>query len=360
MKRTIKIIIKIISGVLALLLLAVIGYVIYVYASYDRIDDMQQLTVQNNQDRVINAGESCRIVSWNIGFGAYSRDYSFFMDGGEYSRAYSRQEVLDNLDGAAALLEQQKADIVLLQEVDIDATRSYHVDEAEIITNQLDMYGAVGAVNYDSAYLFYPITCPHGASKAELLTLTSFDVHSSIRRSLPIETGFMKFLDLDRCYSVTRIPADNGKTLCLYNLHLSAYTSDGTIADEQLKMLAGDMMQEYENGNYIVAGGDFNKDLLGDSSIYFGVSGEDYTWAQPFNRQLLPAQLKLVAPLDAENPVPSCRNCDIGYVPGTTFVLTVDGFIVSDNVSVISSGVIDAGFENSDHNPVVMEFELKN
>jgi endonuclease/exonuclease/phosphatase family metal-dependent hydrolase len=359
MKKIIKPTIKVLCLIIALVLLVALGYVAYVFISYDRIDDMQQLDVYNSPTELVQAGQSMSIVSWNIGFGAYSQDYSFFMDGGKYSRAYSADEVKSNISGVTQLLNQQQADFVLLQEVDIDATRSYHIDEQQLITDALGGYGYIGAINYDSAYLFYPLTCPHGASKAEILTLTSFNAQSSIRRSLPIETGFMKFLDLDRCYSVTRIPVSNGKTLCLYNLHLSAYTSDGTIADEQVSMIVADMMNEYENGNYIIAGGDFNKDLLGDSSVYFGVSGDDYTWAKPFDSDLLTQQLTLVAPFDEDDPVPSCRNCDIGYVPGATFVLTVDGFIVSDNVSVLKSSVIDAQFENSDHNPVVMEFELQ-
>ena len=38
----------------------------------------------------------------------------------------------------------------------------------------------------------------------------AFPITSALRRSLPIETGFTKLLDLDRCYSVSRIPVDGG------------------------------------------------------------------------------------------------------------------------------------------------------
>ncbi len=119
-----------------------------------------------------------------------------------------------------------------------------------------------------------------------------------MRRSLPVETGVTKLLDLDRCYSVSKIPVSNGKALCLYNLHLSAYTSDGKIADEQLELLLSDMQAEYEAGNYVIGGGDFNKDLLeGGSEAYFGVSTEDYTWAQPLRFDLLEkTDIRLIAP----------------------------------------------------------------
>ena len=67
--------------------------------------------------------------------------------------------------------------------------------------------------------------------------------------------------------------------------------------------------------------------------------------------------MTLIAPLDEKSPVPSCRNADGPYHDGQ-YVLTVDGFIVSDNVDVIESRVIDTGFAFSDHNPVVMRFIL--
>ena len=164
------------------------------------------------------------------------------------------------------------------------------------------------------------------------MTFSTFPISSALRRSLPIETGFTKFLDLDRCYSVSRIPVEGGKELVLYNLHLSAYTSDGTIATEQLRMLLEDMQGEYAVGNYCIAGGDFNKDLLGDSSVYFGASDIAYTWAQPIPPETFDGvDIQLVAPLDEAGPVPSCRNADGPYHEGQ-YVLTVDGFLVSPNV----------------------------
>ena len=167
----------------------------------------------------------------------------------------------------------------------------------------------------------------------------------------------MKLVDLDRCYSVSRIPLDNGHELILYNFHLSAYTSDGTIAEDQLKMLFADMSKEYAAGNYAIAGGDFNKDILGNSDEIFGVSGEAYTWAQPIPAELVPSELTIVAPFDEASPVPSCRNADRPYGPDN-YQVTVDGFIVSANVTVEEAAVIDTGFQWSDHNPVYLDFTL--
>lgn len=358
MKKTLKII-----GIVLLAVLVIAGgYVAYVFAAYHRIEDNQTLTVTSGRTQTAQAGETYRIACWNIGFGAYEDDYSFFMDGGTESWAWSKERLQENLDEIGATLQSLKADILLLQEVDFDSTRTYHIDEAELLRTYhgLDAESdSVFAVNYDSPFLFYPLIRPHGASRSGLLTVSSLTAESALRRSLPVETGFTKLLDLDRCYSVTRIPVDNGKTLCLYDLHLSAYTSDGKIADEQLAMLLADMQQEYENGNYVVGGGDFNKDLLGNSGEIFGVSTEGYTWAQPIKTELFAGKnLTLVAPLDENDPQPSCRNADAPYHEGQ-LLLTVDGFVVSDNVTVSESGVHAMDFACSDHQPVVMTFTLE-
>ena len=65
----------------------------------------------------------------------------------------------------------------------------------------------------------------------------------------------------------------------------------------------------------------------------------------------------MVFAYDPEDPVPSCRNADGPYNPDQ-LVLTVDGFMVTDNVTVNRSEVVDLKFRYSDHNPVRMYFVL--
>ena len=350
-----KKVLKILLIVILAILLVVGGYFAYVFIAYHRLGDMDLTPTELKAD-AIAVGTEYKIVSYNIGFGAYEADYGFFMDGGSESRAWSKERLDANLKNIKALLDEQKADLYLMQEVDIDSTRTYGVDERTYFN--FENKASVFAQNYDSPYLFYPVTKPHGASKSGIMTFSSFPITSAKRFELPIEGGFRKLLDLDRCYSKSRIPTADGKELVLYNFHLSAYTADGTIATEQLNMILADIDEEYAKGNYCIAGGDFNKDLLGDSSKYFGISGEDYSWAKPIPEGTFDGHnVRLVAPLDESKPVPSCRNADGPYTD-TQFVITIDGFLVTPNVTVGASNVIDVGFAYSDHNPVFMTFTL--
>ena len=344
--------------VLLAILLIVGGYVAYVFIDYHRIGDMA-LTPSDGGAASVRTDTPYTVLSCNIGFGAYEDDYGFFMDGGTESRAWSEERLTKNLSEISAFLTEQSPDFLLAQEVDIGSTRSYQVDERPYLTEALEDMSGVFCQNYDSPYLMYPLLRPHGASRSGLLTLSSAAITSAGRVELPVEGGFMKLLDLDRCYSVSRIPVEGSKELVLYNLHLSAYTSDGTIATEQLKLLLADMQSEYDAGNWCVAGGDFNKDLLGDSAAWFGEADQEYSWAQPIPAGTFEGlDISLVTPLDKDDPVPSCRNADGPYHQGQ-YVLTVDGFLVTANVTAESAVVIDTGFAWSDHNPVAMTFTLR-
>ena len=350
---------KVILCVLLVVLLLAVGYFAYVLIDYHRIGNE---IIDRNMPRSVamRADTDYKILSWNIGFGAYESDYGFFMDGGTESWAWSEERLHTNLEKIGGLLDQQNAPLVLLQEVDTDSTRTYYTDEYAMLQERLSScnYDDLYVCNYDSPFLMYPLTQPHGKSVSGIATFSQFGIGSAERVELSVEDGLMKLLDLDRCYSKSYIPVENGKNLVLYNTHLSAYTSDGTIATQQLEKLIQDMQSEYEAGNYAICGGDFNKDLLGDSSKYFGKADIVYTWAQPLPDGVFDGtDLSLVAPLDEENPVPSGRNADGPYHKGQ-FVVTIDGFIVSKNVTVSQSNVIDTGFAYSDHNPVYMTFKL--
>jgi len=332
------------------------AYVGYVFAAYYRLPDMQKLTVEGGGDAA-RTGTVYTALSFNIGFGAYSRDFGFFMDGGENARGRSADEVRGNAEAALNTAAGAGADVIFFQEVDVRGHRSHDIDQTAMVRDRFSGKSIVFAQNYDSPYLFYPFHEPIGSAQAGIMTVTDLEVTSAVRRSLPIDKSFMKLLDLDRCYSVCRVPVEGGGELVMYNVHLSAYTADESIVRGQLEMLCADMAAERGAGNYVICGGDFNCDLLGNSPEVFGVAG-DFSWAKPFDTSLLPEGFTLVAPLDSAEPVASARNADGPYVKGESFEITLDGFIVSDNVKVIAAEVIDAGFENSDHNPVRMEFEL--
>ncbi|MDO4671155.1 MAG: endonuclease [Aerococcus sp.] len=354
-------------GLLGVLVVLVAGYVIYMQLQYFRIDDHQAIATENNPSDTIQLNHAYTATTYNIGFGAYSPSYSFFMDSGEsltgekshgkYSRAYSKKETEKNTSGSIQTIKQINPDFAFFQEVDEKATRSYGVNQLERIKQGMNQYGSAYAKDFHTAYLFYPLTEPHGAVQGGIVTMTKHHVQSNDRRQFPVSNGFLdKFFDLDRCFLVSRLPVSNGKELVMINLHMSAYDKGGKSRAAQLKLLNQVMSEEANKGNYVIAGGDFNH-ALGDSVHQFPTEQKTPDWVYELKDSDLADGFHFVKAANATS-VPTCRETDTAYQPGFSYTVVVDGFLVSDNVKATAENQ-DRQFSYSDHNPVKLTFTLQ-
>ena len=96
------------------------------------------------------------------------------MDGGKSSWAKSKESSKKTVQSAGELVASKDPDFALIEEVDLNSTRSYHVDEYSILKETIPSYNTVFAQNYDSAFLFYPLNQPHG--KKSVRTCTFFKI----------------------------------------------------------------------------------------------------------------------------------------------------------------------------------------
>ena len=367
MPKALKFVLLAICIVIALLVIVIGGYIIYLETTYNRIADDTPIDVENNPTKTLAAGTTYKVATYNIGFGAYTPDYTFFMDEGmtkdgkptvgTHSTAVSRESVEACTNGAIETVKALNPNFLLLQEVDTDSTRSYNVNQKAAFESAFPTFSSAFAVNFHSGYLAYPIGDPHGTVNAGLLLMGDAHVDSATRYSYPIDAAFpTKFFDLDRCFAVERLPVSNGKELVLINSHMSAYDEGGVIRAKQFALLTVIMEKEAAAGNYVIIGGDWNHSLCSSESMY--ESGFQVpSWVSTFDESLLPAGFSVVRASNIET-VPTCRNNDVPYEKGYTYTVTVDGFVVSSNVKATAENV-DAGFEYRDHNPVLLTFELE-
>lgn len=376
-KKIIKITAVALAALIVLFILIVVGYVVYVAVQYYRIEDGTALEVTGSPENKVERGAEYEVVSYNLGFGAYSPEYSFFMDTGEmndgtktvgkYAKGMNREDVSKNVGGQISALSALSADFCLLQEVDERADRSYKINMKEEICNASDGYAWVYAYNFHSANLLYPFSDPIGKTDSGILTLSRYAVESAVRRSFPVTDNFIdKLFDLDRCFAVNYLPIEGSdKKFVLINLHMSAYDEGGTIRARQLEMLNAALSAEYSAGNYVVAGGDFNHCLIADCFENDGLALEYYESGQKVpdwvkNSILHGDELAEGFTLQASaDGAATCRGADIPYEKGVNYETVIDGFIVSDNIEVVSEGTVDTGYAYSDHNPVKMTFKLK-
>lgn len=302
----------------------------------------------------LNGGDDFTVLTYNTGYAALSRDEDFFMDGGSKVRPDSKDVVEENLAGISSVMDEQDADFYFMQEVDRDAKRSYHVDELEYYEDVLGMEGMY-ACNFKCDFVPYPMP-PIGKVDAGLVTMTDYKVSEATRIALPESFKWpIKTCNLKRCMLETRIPiAGSDKELVLINFHLEAYDSgEGKIA--QSKMLAEKLQEEYDKGNYVIAGGDFNQTFEG-MDTYPILDTENWVPGM-IGSEDIPDSFSFAV----SDNVPSCRLLNGPYSGNyeNSQVYVLDGFIVSDNLEITSVENIDTDFEYSDHQPVRLEVTLK-
>lgn len=292
------------------------------------------------------------VLSWNIGYAGLGKGSDFFMDGGKDVKSADKETFTSYLNGIENFIEQQDADLVMLQEVDTNSSRTYSTNEAEILAQG----NYVHALNYSCPFVPYPMP-PIGKVHSGLLTTTAYEINSAQRIALPCPFSWpMSTANLKRCLLVSRMPIEGSdKELVLVNLHLEAY-DDGEGKIAQTKMLREFVEEEYLKGNYVIAGGDFNQTFPGTLDI-FPIVQNDYWVPGVLDSSFLPEGWEFTYDTSA----PTCRLLNQPYDrsdPSTQHYV-IDGFILSPNVQLNSVENIDLEFENSDHNPVMLSVTLK-
>lgn len=344
---------KLLGIVLALVLLAAGALVAYLSLTEYMPADTETLTVAPAAvQEQPSVGSLLTVVSFNTGYAGLDRTQDFIMDGGKGVRPANEGIVKENMSRMLGALSQQNAQIVLLQEVDEASARSFHVNQKEYYRRGLAMNAAM-AYNYKCEFVPFPWP-PFGKVTSGLVTLTALDVTKAERISLPVPfTWPVRTANLKRCLLVERVPVkDTDKELVIINLHLEAY-DDGEGKAAQTRQLLELMEAEVNKGNYVIAGGDFNQTFPEAPAM---PAVEPDGW-QPGLLAALPEGLSYV--FDAETP--TCRSLSKPYSGdrSATQFYVIDGFILSDNLKVNHVETVDLNFQNSDHNPVLLQVTLQ-
>ena len=344
---------KVLFGVLGAIVLAAVLFFGWLTVREYKPADVETLEILSaEKDTEQELGDSFRVMSWNTGYAGLGAESDFYMDGGSHVQAADRETVQRYLSGIEQTLEENAADAYLLQEVDSDSKRSYGIDERTGFMRANSTYALNFSVDFVPSG--WP---PIGKVHSGLLTTTDYAIESAERISLPCPFSWpVRTANLKRCLNVSYLPLEGTDAkLCLINLHLEAYDSgEGKIA--QTNRLRDFMQQEYEKGNYVLAGGDFNQVFPGSREVWPNTH-TDLWEPGVLDDSMLPEGWAFACDVST----PTCRLLNQPYDPAdteNTQYYVIDGFIVSPNLVVDEVHTVDAGFENSDHNPVLISLHL--
>lgn len=299
-------------------------------------------------------------LTWNVGYGGLGAEADFFLDGGAFFFSRGLRVHMPEGDvrrysaGIETDVRSIRADFLLLQEVDSLSDRSYGNPQSARLRAAKSDYAAAYAPNYINERVPVPVFEPwrvYGEVYSGLLSLSRYAPSVTERHALPGEFPWPdRLFQLDRCLLVQRFPLAGGRELTVVNLHLSAYDKDGRVKAAQLEYLAEFLRGEAAAGRLVVVGGDWNlmppnlayDHFVGDPDGLFphatvpdGYPGPGWTFVY-------------------DPDVPSNRKINAPYTD-STYVTTIDHYLLSPGLRARRVKTIDRGFRNSDHQAVYLE-----
>lgn len=349
-----KILLKIILFLVASGFLYIAVQIIYGTLTDYSPEEVEEITIDGDIESKISS-DSLTFYIWNIGYSGLGKESDFFYDGGQM--VISPKDWVDkNMKGIMEnILSWKDSDFILLQEVDTLSKRSYNINQYKEILNNLIGFNGAFALNYKVKFVPIPLTKPMGKVTGGLASYFKYQPTEVKRYDYPGNfTWPQSIYFLDRCFLLKRFSLENGKELLVINTHNSAYDTKGTLKEGEMIFLKDFITQEYEKGNYIVVGGDWNiappdYDTYKEKPFEDGMSVVDN-----IKEDFLPMGWEWVYdPLMTTN-----RNLTFAYKQGETHTVLIDFFLVSPNIEVDEIKGIDLNFEYSDHQPVKLKIRL--
>jgi len=319
----------------------------------------KEMISQSDNPSILDDSLTITLLSWNIGYAGLDKDMDFFKDGGT-KVITPENRCLENISGIEDfLMKNDTIDFFLIQEIDRNSKRSYRIDQYEKIAGILSDHHSSFAKNYDVFFVPAPPLKPMGKVLSGIATYSKYIPVSSARYSLPGDFGFpTQLFYLDRCFMVSRYRIKNGKELVLINTHNEAFDEGGNIRKAQMEKLKEFVLHEYNSGNYVIAGGDWNqyppdfKPAFPMNKVFTSKIGNFYLMG--IESDYMPGEWKWI--YDPSSP--TVRTLMAAYDPATTPTSVCDIFLISPNIESVSVKCHHLGFANSDHNPIIIEVKL--
>jgi endonuclease/exonuclease/phosphatase family metal-dependent hydrolase len=334
-------------GVVLLLLVAYLAVVVVGNRSQTPVASLEVPAPKTDLPNALPA--EITLTTWNIGFAALGVEGDAVSDGGKSLFPQSGELVQHNLDGIVALLGTIDQDVLMLQEVSQHSIMSWWRPVYDTIAATMPARQIAFRPDITTWGLPFPLVIDHGTVVALKANPANVEVIP-----LPLEPGAIMGL-IKRRYAmqVVRVPIEGtAAQWVLVNLHLSPFDEGGVTRKEQLEVLMDFASGEYEKGNHVVLGGDWNM-VLADPRLPSTTPQELLFWVVDFPLEMLPAGWSIVTAPEGEATV---RTTDKPYVEGENYRTAIDGFVVSPNVTARSVKVTDTKFSFSDHMPVTAVF----
>lgn len=313
---------------------------------------------------VLKLGQTVKVMSWNVQYMA-SKRYVFWYDLLDESgpdKKPSREAIAATFKEVARVIREEEPDVILLQEMDDNAARTYKEDQ---LARLLALIPA-DYKSHSSAFYWKSSFVPHpkimGRVGMKLSTISKYKIGQSIRHQLALRRvgALRQRFELKRAILETRLPVKGGKDFILMNTHLSAFAQGEDTMQRQVRQVRSLLDKYTGEGFHWIIGGDFN--LL--------APGKAYGLLQDHKKLYYQERTELEEIIPVYKSIPSLEEINgdesekwFTHYPNDPAVSgpdrTIDYIFYSDSLQLGHHRVIQKGtLHISDHLPIVAEFTI--
>ncbi|MDD2505559.1 MAG: hypothetical protein PHF21_04765 [Bacilli bacterium] len=278
---------------------------------------------RSNGTKKLYSNDKVTIVTYNIGDCTY----------GSANFTTSKSDAKKNLNNIISLIEESSYDVCLLQESNWLNITNYFINPSKKISSHFNDQSFIYGSNSNILNVF----------DSGNMTMTKYE-STNKRLKVPIKgEGLIndKFY-VHKLLIETRIKIfESDNELVIYNIHLAPFSNNRLVKLAQIKYILELAKLEYESGNFVVVGGDWNTNL----------STKDQ------EKQSLNLELKKIFGDDLWKFKRLNSFTFQGKdKKGNIVNKTIDGFLFSPNIK----GNVQSleNFEHSDHSPVELKLSL--
>ena len=316
----------------------------FLWASSGRLNPRQYAQVESYGFPLADeASETFTVVTYNLG---YLSGLGNAATTSEVSVALAPQFFDQNQATAIAALTDLEPDIIAFQEIDLDARRSYRVNQPAALAQGLELPVGAITVNWDKRYIpfpYWPLPTQFGPTLAAQAILSRFPIRAHSRHVLsPVESQpfYYRAFYLDRVAQVAEVTLGD-QAVVVINVHLEAFDEPTRRRQtETVLTLAETYAQDYP----VVLVGDFN------SAVNRPEEGT------PPTIDILLAS-DVLAP--ATNPAQFTDPAQFTYPTDQPAYRLDYGFYTPDKLELMEARVVTAAAQASDHLPVALELRLR-
>lgn len=258
-----------------------------------------------------------KILTWNLGSALCDEKY---FKGKYHLFGNNIKTIKSNIKNQINILKEVDADIYLLQEVSKPSIHNWFLNQYKRIKNNFREFNNNYLNNYN-----IPLLIINGKA------VITKDENISDSFCIPFNSKILKndIKISNKNNIITRIKIKK-KELVIFNIHLAPYGRQKELRIKQISYIFDKANDEYNKGNYVIIGGDWNMDISKISNNGFIIAKPD---------------------------LPTCRDINTPYMRKSK-MNSYDGFIYSNNIKLKDINVIN-NFKYSDHCPVIADFIIK-